>query len=123
MTSMEFRRTLRRSLVLILALVLAGTIAPTANAAPKKPKPPATPTAFDYTKVQGLSNGDYETVKDVFRIPAYDGAELYIEVTRPKQDGKWPTILESSPYHGTLADARAEGFCRNHAMPMARPWV
>lgn len=104
MNSMEFRRTVRRSLVLILALVLAGTIAPSANAASKKPKPKNPPAAFDYTQVTGLSGASYQTVKDTYRIPAYDGAELYIEVTRPDQDGEWPTILEASPYHGTLAD-------------------
>ncbi|MGH3951816.1 MAG: CocE/NonD family hydrolase, partial [Pseudonocardiaceae bacterium] len=38
------------------------------------------------------------------QIPMHDGVYVHIEVTRPKQKGQWPTILESSPYHGTLAD-------------------
>ena len=40
----------------------------------------------------------------MIRLPAYDGEELYIEVTRPKAAGRYPVILEASPYHGTLAD-------------------
>jgi predicted acyl esterase len=33
-----------------------------------------------------------------------DGTEIYIEVVRPKAPGRFATILELSPYHGTLAD-------------------
>ncbi|MQA59953.1 MAG: CocE/NonD family hydrolase [Actinophytocola sp.] len=111
MTSMAARRIMRSGLALGLAALLLGTFtSPIAGAAPKKPKgpqePPAAsePAAFDYTKVAGLSDGDRETVKETFEIPMHDDVEVYIEVTRPKEDGAWPTILESSPYHGTLAD-------------------
>ena len=64
---------------------------------------PAGPPA-DYTQTKNLTQPRYETVRDVVRLPAYDGEELYIEVTRPNTAGKFPVILESSPYHGTLAD-------------------
>jgi uncharacterized protein len=60
--------------------------------------------ATDYTKIEGLTQPQYETVRDVVRVPAYDGRELYLEVVRPKAAGQFPVILESSPYHGTLAD-------------------
>jgi putative CocE/NonD family hydrolase len=43
-------------------------------------------------------------VRDVVRVPAYDGEDLYIEVVRPQAAGRFPVILEASPYHGTLAD-------------------
>jgi putative CocE/NonD family hydrolase len=38
------------------------------------------------------------------RGPAFDGEELYLEIVRPTAAGRFPVILESSPYHGTLAD-------------------
>ena len=38
------------------------------------------------------------------RLPAYDGEDLYLEVVRPAGPGPYPVVLESSPYHGTLAD-------------------
>src|SRR5918992_2005158 len=60
--------------------------------------------ATDYTKTAGLTQPQYQTVRDVLRIPAFDGRELYVEVTRPKAAGRFPVILEASPYHGTLAD-------------------
>jgi predicted acyl esterase len=60
--------------------------------------------ATDYTKTAGLTEPQYQTVRDVLRIPAFDGRELYVEVTRPKAGGRFPVILEASPYHGTLAD-------------------
>lgn len=47
------------------------------------------------------------TVREVFRIDAFDGEQIYVEVVRPDPeqhgDGPWPVILESSPYHGTIA--------------------
>jgi len=61
-------------------------------------------TPLDYTKVKGLSTARYETEREVIRLPAFDGRELYLEVVKPKKAGRWPVILESSPYHGTLAD-------------------
>jgi predicted acyl esterase len=41
---------------------------------------------------------------EIIEIEAYDGEDLYLEITRPAGDGPWPVILEASPYHGTLAD-------------------
>ena len=58
----------------------------------------------DYTKIAGLSDARYETRRETVRLPAFDGQELYIEIVRPRADGRFPVILESSPYHGTLAD-------------------
>jgi hypothetical protein len=36
-------------------------------------------------------------------IPFEEGP-LDIEIVRPRAEGRFPVILESSPYHGTLAD-------------------
>src|SRR5688500_1205500 len=80
-----------RHFLLILALLL---VAPAAASAQAK----------DYTQTEGLTQPQYETVRDVIRVPAFDGRELYLEVVRPKASGQFPVILESSPYHGTLAD-------------------
>ena len=59
---------------------------------------------LDYTKVEGLSQPQHETVEETFRVPMSDGKTMYVEVTRPKGEGRFPVILEASPYHGTLAD-------------------
>ena len=71
---------------------------------------PAPPPA-DYTAITGLSQPVYpQTTRESFRVPMHDGVELYVEVVRPDpqayptEDGRWPVILEASPYHGTLAD-------------------
>jgi predicted acyl esterase len=79
-----------------LAVALAALIAPAgAHAA----GPPA-----DYTKTANLSSPAHQTVRDVVRLPAFDGEYLYLEITRPAGAGEHPVILEASPYHGTLAD-------------------
>ncbi|MGH2758498.1 MAG: CocE/NonD family hydrolase [Actinomycetota bacterium] len=57
----------------------------------------------DYTKVKGLSAAVHEDiVTDTLMLPMRDGVSVYIEVTRPAQAGRYPTIAEISPYHGTL---------------------
>jgi predicted acyl esterase len=59
----------------------------------------------DYLKTKGLSAPVYDkTRRDVVRLPAYDGRLLYLEIVRPDAPGRFPVVLESSPYHGTLAD-------------------
>jgi uncharacterized protein len=83
-----------RALATALAAV-AVAAAPAAQAA----EPPA-----DYDAIAGLSEPQYDTQRDVHRVPMADGTELYVEVVRPKADGRFPVILEASPYHGTLAD-------------------
>ncbi|HVF05303.1 MAG TPA: CocE/NonD family hydrolase [Frankiaceae bacterium] len=77
------------------ALVLAGLHAPGTAATAK---------SFDYTKVKGLSQARYDTRRDTMRVKMSDGVELYVEVVRPKASGRFATILELSPYHGTAAD-------------------
>ena len=99
----------RRGLVCTLVALLTVAIAPGAAVAAKKPKPPkkppAPPTAFDYSaQADKLTQPQYETEREVIRLPAFDGELLYIEVVKPTAEGRWPTILEASPYHGTLAD-------------------
>ena len=59
---------------------------------------------LDYLKIKGLSTPAHETMRETVRLPAYDGEELYLEIVRPVGAGRFPVILEASPYHGTLAD-------------------
>ena len=87
------------ALVTALALVV---LAP-ATAGAKRSATTAGPPA-DYTQTANLTQPRYETEREVIKLPAYDGEELYIEVVRPKAAGRFPVILEASPYHGTLAD-------------------
>jgi uncharacterized protein len=68
---------------------------------------PASASAGTFNYVQNaksLSQPQYETAREVIKLPAFDGALLYIEVVKPKAAGRYPVILEASPYHGTLAD-------------------
>jgi predicted acyl esterase len=93
---MQMRGRLRQGVALAVGLLLA--VAPTAAAQSAGP-----PT--DYTKVEGLSEATFgELQRDALRVPMGDGTELYVEVVRPKAEGRYPVILEASPYHGTLAD-------------------
>ena len=86
-------------LLLTLVALLALAFLPAEASAAKKPR------AFDYaTQEDKLTQPRYETEKEVVQLPAYDGKLLYLEITKPKAQGRWPVILESSPYHGTIAD-------------------
>ncbi|HEX2052484.1 MAG TPA: CocE/NonD family hydrolase [Actinomycetota bacterium] len=65
-----------------------------------------TAQAFDYTKVANLSEPVYagQVIKESLLVPMGDGVAVYLEITRPAEKRPYPTILEASPYHGTLAD-------------------
>ena len=58
----------------------------------------------DYTKTVGLSKPRYGIVREAYNVKMTDGISMYVEVVRPTVPGRWGTILELSPYHGTLAD-------------------
>jgi predicted acyl esterase len=88
------RRHLAGLLTIVIALLLTAAPAPAADGGP-----PA-----DYTSTAGLSEPRYETRKETVYLPAFDGEPLYLEITRPRAAGRFPVVLESSPYHGTLAD-------------------
>jgi putative CocE/NonD family hydrolase len=89
---------MRRHLAGLLTL-LAASLALAAPAPAADGGPPA-----DYTATAGLSEPQYETRSETVYLPAFDGEPLYLEITRPRAAGRFPVILESSPYHGTLAD-------------------
>ncbi|HEV2087991.1 MAG TPA: CocE/NonD family hydrolase [Cryptosporangiaceae bacterium] len=91
----------RGSLLVALASVLAVGAASVITAVPAGA---AVATAYDYTAVKNLSQARHQTVHESLMLPMRDGVSLYIEVTRPAGGGRHPVILESSPYHGTLAD-------------------
>ena len=101
-------QTIRRLFIPLLALLALALVPGQAIAAHKlKPRSNAVApaAAFDYSaQAKKLTKLRYETEKQVIPLPAYDGEVLYIEVTKPKAAGHWPTILEASPYHGTIAD-------------------
>jgi len=82
-----------------IALLLASLLA-TALAVPSR----AAATSFDYTLVKGLSQPSHGTRRDTALVPMRDGVKLYVEVVRPRTPGRFATILELSPYHGTAAD-------------------
>ena len=88
------RRRLAALLAAVTALLTCAVPAPAADGGP-----PA-----DYTKTAGLTQPQYDTRKETVYLPAFDGEPLYLEITRPRAAGRFPVVLESSPYHGTLAD-------------------
>ncbi len=94
---------MRRAVAAMLSLAVALVVTPApghAKTTATKAGPPA-----DYTATKNLGQPTYtDIVRSVHRVPAYDGEELYIEVVRPAAPGRYPVILEASPYHGTLAD-------------------
>ncbi|MDQ3957040.1 MAG: CocE/NonD family hydrolase, partial [Actinomycetota bacterium] len=92
-----FSRTKVALLVALLTLgaALSGVEAATA----KKGMPPT-----DYAKVKGLSQPRYETIRESHMVEMKDGIHMYVEVVRPDTKGRFGTILELSPYHGTSAD-------------------
>ena len=87
----------------VLSVAATLAIAPAASLAQTTATNAGPPA--DYTATANLSQPTHsETVRTVHRVPAHDGEELYIEVVRPAAEGRYPVILEASPYHGTLAD-------------------
>jgi predicted acyl esterase len=58
----------------------------------------------DYSDIRDLSSPKYKTVRETYEVKMKDGIMMYVEVERPKAPGRFGTILELSPYHGTLAD-------------------
>jgi predicted acyl esterase len=91
---------------LVLAILLALSVTPATTSAALLTGPPK---AFDYLQVKNLSKARYDYATEVNRtvteLDVGDGVKVYLEVTRPKfDDRRYPTILEASPYHGTLAD-------------------
>ena len=109
-------RTPVRLLVPLTALGLGLSVLPALGApalpgVPGQDRKAAAPAApFDYiAQAPKLSQPIYGTsVKEVVPMEAFDGEDLYVEVTRPDPakygNGPWPVILEASPYHGTVAD-------------------
>ncbi|HVF53220.1 MAG TPA: CocE/NonD family hydrolase [Actinomycetota bacterium] len=83
------------------AMLLMSALSP---ASARRSSAPDGGRPVDYVKLKGLSQPKYETVREVFEVPMEDGINLYVEVERPKAEGRFPVILELSPYHGTVAD-------------------
>jgi predicted acyl esterase len=98
----------RRPWHLASAILLILALAPVTSA----PASALAAKAHDYLQTNGLSQPtyDYDTqvTREVIRLKTeWDEIqeEIYVEVTRPDVvGGRYPVILEASPYHGTLAD-------------------
>ena len=86
---------MRTRIGLLAAVLLVGGLVVPARAEAR---------SFDYTKIKGLSKAVYETRRESMLVPMRDGVKLYVEVVRPTKPGRYATILELSPYHGTNAD-------------------
>ena len=90
-------------------VVLAGGFTATDAAPPTPMRATGRPTRTtgapeDYRRIKGLSQPRYPTVREAYQVKMSDGVLMYVEVVRPHAPGRYGTILELSPYHGTLAD-------------------
>jgi predicted acyl esterase len=98
----------KRALILLasalLLLGLAQAPAP-ATSGGYSPAAKGAGSPVDYEKVKGLSQATHkDIVTESFDVEMKDGIHIYVEVVRPKAPGRYGTILELSPYHGTSAD-------------------
>ena len=99
-------RTIRVLIASAVVATIAAGVPSTGTASVRKPDDGA---PYDYVKqLPKLSQPKFDTVEESFDIELKDGETMYVEVTRPKTSKPVPTILELSPYHGTIADR--EGF-------------
>ena len=65
----------------------------------------ASARTFNYVdNAKSLTQPRFATEEFDLELPSLDGKKLFINVTKPKGAGRFPVILEASPYHGTLAD-------------------
>ncbi len=98
-------KTRSRSVLSALVVILAAGLIPATASHARGPEGGSTAGApQNYTKIKGLSKPRFETVRETFEVEMDDGIMMYVEVERPKAPGRFGTILELSPYHGTLAD-------------------
>ena len=95
--------TRRRLSLALLGALMVAALAPLSTHASPLPVYTAGPPK-DYSEIKGLSQPKFETVRETFEVEMEDGIMMYVEVERPKAPGRYGTILELSPYHGTLAD-------------------
>jgi uncharacterized protein len=109
------RSKARRLAAVMLTAAVAGSLLIT-QAPVAKADITVSGKAFDYSKNPGLSQVKYaddEIVREKMKVPMSAGdpnqpgggeVMLHVEVVRPKEVKPYPTILELSPYHGTIAD-------------------
>ena len=95
------------SAVFTTALALVGLFAVSMPATVAAEQAAVPPTDF-IAQADQLSQPVFPSVTTTtVTVPAFDGAELYLEITKPDAEaygnGPWPVILEASPYHGTIA--------------------
>jgi len=68
----------------------------------------------DYAATEGLSQPTHTDIETVsFEVPSnvagavgQDAINIYVEVTKPTAEGRYPVILEASPYHGPNGDRK-----------------
>ena len=85
-----------------LILLIAASLLPASASHARGPQAAGAPK--DYSEIKGLSQPRYETMTESFEVEMDDGIMMYVEVVRPTKPGRYGTILELSPYHGTIAD-------------------
>src|SRR5687767_11921645 len=89
-----------------LILLLAASLLPASVSHARGPQGRSATAGApkDYSEIKGLSQPRYETMTESYEVEMDDGIMMYVEVVRPTKPGRYGTILELSPYHGTIAD-------------------
>jgi predicted acyl esterase len=87
----------------------------------RKPKPLA-PT--DYTRIAGLSQPRFgkDSIERIpLEVPSHDGVNMYVEIIKPKAEGRYPVVMEASGYHGTLYNRDGTRILPDPKGPDGRP--
>jgi uncharacterized protein len=91
--------------------------------------------AFDYRslkpKLSKVQYKDSQIIRDKFQVPVsaeeptHPGMKvsLHVEVVRPKKVKPYATILELSPYHGTIADRNGARIFPGPKKQKLPPWI
>jgi putative CocE/NonD family hydrolase len=67
--------------------------------------------AFAQPQPGEISPAKYEVIEELDRkAPMRDGVELMVDIFRPKDDGRFPAILQQTPYNKSGQAARARRF-------------
>ena len=132
---MTMSRRVRLCAVAVALGLVGGALGPVAPAQARRPARVFTKGKnFDYRKIKRklskVKYGPGKIIRDKVNVPVStpeDGnpgeVKLHVEIVRPKRVRPYATILELSPYHGTLADRSGARILPGPKKNPVPPWV
>jgi uncharacterized protein len=127
-----------RAGAVMVGVAVAGSMLLTAAPAGAASRPGGIYTrgkAFDYRKLKKklskVQFKDSQIIREEFEVPmsaeepTHPGMEvtMHVEVIRPKKVNPYATILELSPYHGTIADRNGARIFPGPKKANLPPWI